>query len=205
MIQITKPTARFFQFPLQNPFFRHFSFGKFACSIFFDYLCALFETDYDQRRFARLSENAGYGIDRMLMWEQKRGPVEFTDDVVSSTITFRFEKQAADDSHTTEVNETLGTPQKSSRKTSRKTTEKKSNTGPKIMKWPEKWSKKWHESAEKILEAISQNSNISVLELETILPIGLTTIKKLLTAMQTDGIIRRVGTNRGGHWEIINS
>ena len=74
------------------------------------------------------------------------------------------------------------------------------------MKWPEKWSKKWHESAEKILEAISQNSNISVLELETILPIGHnTTIKKLLTAMQTDGIIRRVGTNRGGHWEIINS
>lgn len=75
------------------------------------------------------------------------------------------------------------------------------NTGPKIMKWP----KKWPESAEKILEAISQNSNISVLELETILPIGHTTIKKLLTAMQTDGIIRRVGTNRGGHWEIINS
>ena len=196
MIQITKPTAVFFQFPLQNPFFRHFSFGKFACSIFFDYLCALFETDYDQRRFARLSENAGYGIDKMLMWEQKRGSVEFTDDVVSSTITFRFEKQAADGSHTTDVNETLGTP----RKTSRKTTETKSNTGPKIMKWP----KKWPESAEKILEAISQNSNISVLGLETILPIGYTTIKKFLTAMQTDGIIRRVGTNRGGHLEIIN-
>ena len=196
MIQITKPTARFFQFPLQNPFFRHFSFGKFACSFFFDYLCTLFETDYDQRRFARLSENAGYGIDKMLMWEQKRGPVEFTDDIVSSTITFRFEKQAADDSHTTEVNETLGTP----RKTSRKTTETKSNTGPKILKWP----KNWPESAEKILEAISQNSNISVLGLETILPIGHTTIKKFLTAMQSDGIIRRVGTNRGGHWEIIN-
>ena len=74
------------------------------------------------------------------------------------------------------------------------------NIGPKIMKWPEKWP----ESAEKILEAISQNSSLSVLELETILPIGHTTIKKLLTAMQIDGIIRRVGTNRGGHWEIIN-
>ena len=84
------------------------------------------------------------------------------------------------------------------------TTENESNTGPKIGKWPKKWPKKWPESAEKILEAISQNSNISVLELETILPIGHTTIKKLLTAMQTDGIIRRVGTNRGGHWEIIN-
>ena len=39
-------------------------------------------------RFARLSENAGYGIDKMLMWEQKRGKVDFTDDVVSSTIVF---------------------------------------------------------------------------------------------------------------------
>lgn len=45
---------------------------------FFAYLCALFETSYDQRRFARLSENAGYSID--MMWEQKRGPVEFTNE-----------------------------------------------------------------------------------------------------------------------------
>lgn len=90
--------------------------------------------------------------------------------------------------------------QETPQKTTRKTTQKEPNSGPKIMKWPEKWP----ESADKILEAISQNSNISVLELETILPIGHTTIKKLLTAMQTDGIIRRVGTNRGGHWEIIN-
>ena len=31
--------------------------------------------------------------------------MDFADDVVSSTITFRFEKQSADDSHITEVNE----------------------------------------------------------------------------------------------------
>lgn|GEM_PF-2865624 len=100
----------------------------------------------------------------------------------------------------------LGLPLKMvSQETPQKTTRKEPNSGPQIMKWPEKWPKKWPESAEKILEAISQNSNISVLELETILPIGHTTIKKLLTAMQTDGIIRRVGTNRGGYWEIINS
>ena len=41
-------------------------------------------------RFRRLSENAGYGIDKMLMWEQKRGKVDLTDDVVSSTIIFYF-------------------------------------------------------------------------------------------------------------------
>ena len=49
-------------------------------------------TSRSRRQHARLSENAGYGIDKMLMWEQKRGKVDFTDDVVSSTIIFYFER-----------------------------------------------------------------------------------------------------------------
>ena len=49
-------------------------------------------TSRSRRQHARLSENADYGIDKMLMWEQKRGKVDFTDDVVSSTIIFYFER-----------------------------------------------------------------------------------------------------------------
>ena len=49
-------------------------------------------TSRARRQHARLSENAGYAIDKMLMWEQKRGKVDFTDDVVSSTIIFYFER-----------------------------------------------------------------------------------------------------------------
>ena len=41
-------------------------------------------------RYAKLGENAGYGIDKMLKWEEERGKVEFSSTIVSSTITFWF-------------------------------------------------------------------------------------------------------------------
>ena len=45
-------------------------------------------------RYAKLGENAGYGIDKMLAWERlTKGKVEFASDLVSSTITYRFGEQ----------------------------------------------------------------------------------------------------------------
>ena len=45
-------------------------------------------------RYAKLGENAGYGIDKMLAWERlTKGKVEFTSDLVSSTITYWFGEQ----------------------------------------------------------------------------------------------------------------
>ncbi len=47
-------------------------------------------------RYAKLGENAGYGIDKMLAWEQlTKGRVEFTSDLVSSTITYWWGEQAS--------------------------------------------------------------------------------------------------------------
>ena len=46
-------------------------------------------------RYAKLGENAGYGIDKMLAWERlSKGEVEFTSDLVCSTITYWFGEQA---------------------------------------------------------------------------------------------------------------
>ena len=46
-------------------------------------------------RYAKLGENAGYGIDKMLAWERlTKGKVEFTSDLVCSTITYWFGGQA---------------------------------------------------------------------------------------------------------------
>ena len=46
-------------------------------------------------RYAKLGENAGYGIDKMLAWERlSKGKVEFTSDLVCSTITYWFGEQA---------------------------------------------------------------------------------------------------------------
>ena len=47
-------------------------------------------------RYAKLGENAGYGIDKMLAWEQlTNGKVEFTSDLVSSTITYWLGEQVS--------------------------------------------------------------------------------------------------------------
>ena len=48
-------------------------------------------------RYAKLGENAGYGIDKMLAWERlTKGKVEFTSDLVCSTITYWFGDQPGD-------------------------------------------------------------------------------------------------------------
>ena len=48
-------------------------------------------------RYAKLGENAGYGIDKMLAWERlTKGKVEFTSDLVCSTITYWFGEQAGE-------------------------------------------------------------------------------------------------------------
>ena len=45
-------------------------------------------------RYAKLSENAGYGIDKMMKWEQLTGgKVDFDTTIVSSTISFWFGKR----------------------------------------------------------------------------------------------------------------
>ena len=47
-------------------------------------------------RYAKLGENAGYGIDKMLAWERlTKGKVEFTSDLVCSTITYWFCEQVS--------------------------------------------------------------------------------------------------------------
>ena len=48
-------------------------------------------------RYAKLGENAGYGIDKMLVWEKlTKGRVGFASDLVCSTITYWFGEQASD-------------------------------------------------------------------------------------------------------------
>ena len=46
-------------------------------------------------RYAKLGENAGFGIDKMLTWEKLTGKnVEFKSDLVCSTVTYWFSGQA---------------------------------------------------------------------------------------------------------------
>ena len=81
----------------------------------------------------------------------------------------------------------------------RKEKNKSSKIGPKNKKWPEKWPEK----AEQIINAISEDNKITIAKLEEMLDIGHTTVKKILSEMQAEGYIRRVGADKGGHWEIV--
>ena len=134
-------------------------------------------------RFARLSENAGYGIDKMLMWEQKRGKVDFTDDVVSSTIIFYFER----DDVRSSVSDTQGDNQDGTTETTpQKTTEKSSQ-----------------KSSQKVIELISVDNKITTQEMADKLEISRRAVAKTIAKLQSSGILRRVGPDKGGHWEII--
>ncbi len=72
-------------------------------------------------------------------------------------------------------------------------------SGLKNIKWPEKWPEK----ADLIINAISDDNKITIAKLEDMLDIGHTTVKKILSEMQTEGYIRRVGADKGGYWEIV--
>ena len=70
-------------------------------------------------------------------------------------------------------------------------------------KWPEKWPEKWPGIAISIMKAIVSSNTVTIAELETITGYGHTTVKKILREMQREQIIRRVGPDKGGHWEIV--
>ena len=78
-------------------------------------------------------------------------------------------------------------------------------SGQNIVKWPNKWPEKWPEKARQILEAIEGNKTITIAKLEVQLGLGHTTLKKILREMQNENVIRRIGSDRGGYWEIVQS
>ena len=75
--------------------------------------------------------------------------------------------------------------------------------GLKTIKWPKKWPKKWPEKCQIIYDAIKENENITIPELEKLCNTGHTTVKKMLNEMQNEGYIKHEGAPNGGHWEIV--
>ena len=74
-----------------------------------------------------------------------------------------------------------GTTQKSSQKSSQKGSQK---------------------SSQKILSLITENTQITTQEMADLLNISRRAVAKQLANLQTEGIVKRVGPDKGGHWEI---
>ncbi|MDE5880222.1 MAG: winged helix-turn-helix transcriptional regulator [Muribaculaceae bacterium] len=47
------------------------------------------------------------------------------------------------------------------------------------------------------------NPNVTINELATMLSISDRAVSKHLKKLQDEGLIRRIGADRGGHWEVM--
>ena len=56
---------------------------------------------------------------------------------------------------------------------------------------------------ENILASISKNSNISTKELAPMCSLSERQVQRIMAKLKKQGVIRRIGPDKGGHWEII--
>ena len=69
----------------------------------------------------------------------------------------------------------------------------------------QKSSQKTTKSSQKILELIKQNPNITTTELADNLKISRRAIAKQIATLKGSNQIRRIGPDKGGHWEIVEN
>ena len=108
------------------------------------------------------------------------------------------------DNNIREKNETFGEKTENVGEKNESGQKNDQKSGQKNEKWPEKWPKKWPEKITQILDLMKKDANITIEKLEEHLNLGHTIIKKMLSEMQAESLIRRVGPDKGGHWEVID-
>ena len=67
----------------------------------------------------------------------------------------------------------------------------------------EKVNEKVNERQRSIISSVSSNPRITQVELSSMLGISIVHVNKNMKKLQAMGIIRRVGPDKGGHWEVI--
>jgi len=73
------------------------------------------------------------------------------------------------------------------------------------IRWSEKWSEKWSDISERqkeILKLILDNPKISRKELSLKIKINQSAIQKHLKKLKEKGIIKRIGSDKGGYWKV---
>jgi ATP-dependent DNA helicase RecG len=61
------------------------------------------------------------------------------------------------------------------------------------------------ESQRKIVSLIQQNPRVSKKELSEKVGISTTAIDKNIQSLKKKGLLKRVGSAKGGHWEVIGN
>lgn len=133
-------------------------------------------------RYAKLSENAGYGINKIYSWERLTGEkVEFTTDTMCTTVTYWRPKVG------TSVRrgnaESLGS-------TTQNTTKKNYQETTKNLR-------------EKIYKIIKSSPDIKIQKIAEICGITYDGVRYHTTALKKAGFIQREGGDNGGSWKIL--
>lgn len=65
-----------------------------------------------------------------------------------------------------------------------------------------KWGEKLGQNEEKILQIVSKNKYVTIAEISSTLKIATTTVENNLEKLKNKGLLRRIGPDKGGHWEV---
>ncbi|MBR6060998.1 MAG: HTH domain-containing protein [Spirochaetales bacterium] len=68
---------------------------------------------------------------------------------------------------------------------------------------PQGSQKSSQKSSQKIIEMIKQNAHVTTQEMADTLGVSRRAVAKTIAKLQETGCVRRVGSDKGGHWEII--
>ncbi|WP_298503060.1 winged helix-turn-helix transcriptional regulator [uncultured Methanobrevibacter sp.] len=69
----------------------------------------------------------------------------------------------------------------------------------------EKVNERVNERQRLIISAITENPYITQSELAKILGISLVHVNKNMKKLQEKGLVRRIGPDKGGHWEVVDN
>ncbi len=141
----------------------------------------------------KLVKEFGEGVDRMFREMAEAGNPAPEYKQVEFMVKVRLDSALRDEEKTTEK-----TGEKS-RENGTLEPESGQKKGQITTKWPEKWPEKVCQ----IIDVIEKDHTVTIAKLETQLGLGHTTLKKILREMQNENFIRRVGPDKGGHWEVI--
>ena len=132
-------------------------------------------------RYPKLSENAGYGIDKILRWKDLTGnAVVFDSDTLISTVTYplKSDNSRHDEMHVTD-NVTDG--------------ENKVVVGE---------NNGENNGENKVIDAIRRNPKISQAQIALLTEIPQRTVNRIIASLRDRGKLVRIGKTKGGYWEI---
>ena len=67
----------------------------------------------------------------------------------------------------------------------------------------DKVRRKYGESAEKVHRAISENLFIKTHEIAQKTGLSQRTVEKMIAILKKEGVLKRIGPDKGGHWEVV--